>query len=58
MISPVLGSLFTKLQTFGPAPFQNKDTPTQVFHVDIAKFLRTAFFKEHRRWMLLAVLPQ
>ena len=26
--------------------------------MDIAKFLRAAFFTEHLRWLLLAVLPQ
>ena len=29
-----------------------------MFHVDIAKFLRTAFFIEHLRWLLLTILPQ
>ena len=29
-----------------------------MFHMDIAKFLRTAFFIEHLRWLLLTILPQ
>ena len=29
-----------------------------MFPVDIAKFLRTAFFIEHLRWLLLTILPQ
>ena len=57
-ISPVLSSLFNKVADLRTCNFPKKDTPTQVFHVDITKFLRTAFFKEHLRWLLLAVLPQ
>ena len=30
-----------------------KDTPTGLFPVNIAKFLRTAFFIEHLRWLHL-----
>ena len=46
-----LGSLFNNWGLF----FQ-KDTSTQVFSVDIAKFLRTAFFVKHLRRLLLTVL--
>ena len=28
-------------------------SPTQVFSLNIAKFLRAAFLKEHLRWVLL-----
>ena len=30
-----------------------KETPALCFPVNIAKFLRTAFFTEHLRWLLL-----
>ena len=36
----------------------NWKTPKQVFRVDIAKFLITAFYIEDFRWLPLAVLPQ
>ena len=45
------GLVLIKLQTF-------LETPTQVFPVVIVKFLRTAFFIENIRWLLLTVLPQ
>ena len=37
--------------------FFKNETPTQVFPVDIAKFLRTTFFRT-LQWLLQAVLPQ
>ena len=51
------GLCVIKLQTSDLQLFL-KETPTQVFHVDIAKILRTASFIEHLRWLLLKVLPQ
>ena len=39
------GLFLIKLQIFRPATFY-KETTTQVFHVDVAKFLRTASFIE------------
>ena len=51
------GLFLITLWAFRPATFL-KETPTQVFPVDIAKFLRTACFIEHLRWLLLTVLPQ
>ena len=35
-------------------PFLIKNTPTQLFPVNIAKFLRTSFFIEHL-WRLLLI---
>ena len=34
--------------------FIKKETPTQVFSVNFAKVLRTAFFTEHVLWLPLA----
>ena len=34
----------------------SKKTPTQVFPVNIAKFLRTAFITEHLPWLLPKVI--
>ena len=50
------GLVLIKLQAFRPTTFL--ETPTQVFPVVIVKFLRTAFFIENLRWLLLTVLPQ
>ena len=50
-----------KLQALCPAGMQRdfnlapKETSTQVIPVKIPKFLGTAFFMEHRRWLLLSV---
>ena len=38
--------------------FIKKDTPTQVFSVKFSQFLRTPFFTEHLRWLLLSFLKQ
>ena len=48
----MLWSHFNKVATF------LKETPTHVFPVDIAKFLRAAFLIEHLRWLFLTVLLQ
>ena len=37
--------------------FDEKETPAHVFPVDFAKFLRTVFFIEHIRRLILTVLP-
>ena len=47
----MLKSLFNKV-----AGLAGLQTPTQVFYCKyIAKFLRTAFFIEHVRWLLLQI---
>ena len=51
------GLFLIKLQAFRPSTFLKRNSNT-VFPVDIAKFLRTAFFIEHLRRLLLAILPQ
>ena len=35
-----------------------EETPTQIFSVNIAKFLRTAFLTEHVWWLLLDALME
>ena len=49
----MLESLFNKVAGLKACNFTKKGTPTQVFFVNIAKFLRTPFFTEHLRWLLL-----
>ena len=46
--TPVLESLLNKVAGLKALK------PATLFHVNIAEFLRTAFFIEHRRWQLLA----
>ena len=48
--SQMFFKMFFFLKTYN---FIKKDTPTQCFPVNIAKFLRTAFFIKHLRWLLL-----
>ena len=42
----MLKSLFDKVSELKAYIFIQKETPTQLFSVNIAKFLRTAFFIE------------
>ena len=48
----MLESLFNKVAGLRPTT-SLKTRLQQVFPVSIAKFLRTAFFKEHLRWLVL-----
>ena len=58
MKTPVLGSLFNKAAGLPICNFF-KETPTELFPLDIVKFLGTEFFIENLRWLLLTVLlPQ
>ena len=47
------GFLLIRLQASRPAISLTRDSNARCFPVIIAKFLRTAFFKEHFRWLLL-----
>ena len=51
---------FNKVAGLGPQAcnFINKETLAQVFPVNFAKFLRTPFFTEHLRWLLLKVMEE
>ena len=42
-----------KFQSFRPATLLKRNSNLRCFPVSIAKFLRTAFFIEHLRWLLL-----
>ena len=42
-----------KVNTCVGVSFYKKETPTQLFFVNIAIFLRTSFFIGHLRWLLL-----
>ena len=62
----VLGNfaIFTEKHLYWSLFFNNvsgigtpKETPTQMFSVNIAKFLRAGFFIEHLWWLLLPLLP-
>ena len=44
---------FTNFTGKQPCQICKKETLTQVFPVNFAKFLRTLFYKEHFRWLLL-----
>ena len=50
---PVLESLFNKVTGRQHCNFIKKRLQPRWFLVNIAKFLRTAFFIEHLRWLLL-----
>ena len=58
--TPVLESLLIKLQTFrqlpSALPLYQKETPTQMFSVNIAKFLRTPSLKNILRTTVLKQL--
>ena len=49
----MLESLFNKVAGLLACNFIKKETLTQVFSVNIMKFLRTAPFIEHLQWLLL-----
>ena len=51
--TPVLESLFNKVAHLKACSFIKKRLQHRCFHVNIAKFLRTAFFIKHLRWLLL-----
>ena len=50
---PELESLFDKVPVLQVCNFIKNKLPQRCFPVNIAKFLRTAFFIEHFRWLLL-----
>ena len=50
--TPVLESLFNKVAGLKACNFTKKQALTQVFPVNIAKFLRAAFFIDPIRWLL------
>ena len=52
------GLFLNKVATLQAFNFFQKETPTQVYLVDIAKFLRAASFIKQLRLLLLTVLPQ
>ena len=43
--APVLESLFNKVADLKDLQLQHKEAPTQVFLVNVAKFLPTTFFR-------------
>ena len=49
----VLESLFNKVAELKGCSFIKQRLQHRYFHVNIAKFLRTAFFIKHLRWLLL-----
>ena len=50
---PELESLFDKVPVLQVCNFIKNKLPQRCFPVNIAKFLRTAFFIEHFRWLFL-----
>ena len=50
----MLESIFNKVEGFMPATLLKRDANTR-FSVNTEKILRTAFFIEHLRWLLLQV---
>ena len=46
---------FNKVPGFRPATFFKKRLRHRCFRVNSAKFLRTSFFTEHLRWLLLHI---
>ena len=52
---PVLKSLFNKVAGIQACNSAKKKLQHRCFPVNIAKFLRTAFFTEHLRWLLLQI---
>ena len=51
--TPVLESLFNKVAGLKVCNFIKKRLQLRYLPVNIAKFLRTTFFIEHLRWLLL-----
>ena len=54
--TPVLEYLFNKAAGLKSCNFIQKRFQHSCFPVNIAKFLRTAFFIEHLRWLLLSLI--
>ena len=54
--TPVLDSLFNKVLDFQACNFIKKIFQLECFPVKFAQFLRTSFFREHFRWLLLGVI--
>ena len=54
--TPVLESLLNKVVSLEASHFIRKRLKYRCFSVNIAKFLRTMFFKEHLRWLLLCYI--
>ena len=52
---PVLKSLFNKVAGIQACNSVKKKLQHRCFPVNIAKFLRTAFFTEQLRWLLLQI---
>ena len=53
MKASMLESPFNKVAGLSVCNFIKKETPAQMFPVNIAKILRTAFCIEHLPWLLL-----
>ena len=51
--APMLESLFNKVTCFQACNFIKKNLQYRCFPVNITKFLRTVFFIENLRWLLL-----
>ena len=56
--TPVLHSLFNKVAGLLTSNFIKKWLKRRCFPVNVANFLRTAFFIEHLRWLLLRLLER
>ena len=50
-------SLFNKVAVLTPVTLLKKRPWHRCFPVNFVKFLRTSFFTEHLRWLLLTYIP-
>ena len=56
--APVLESLFNKVVVLKVCSFMKKETPPQLFFVNIVKYLKTAFSMKNFPWLLLKMIEE